>query len=77
MKFYFDRKLFTVLAVVFILMTVIGTLSHEYGHYLAAKLMGYDARINYGMTLLGDHPGKSMSRNQRFFLSWEGCYRRC
>jgi hypothetical protein len=29
------------------LMTVIGTLSHEFGHYGVARILGYEARINY------------------------------
>lgn len=31
-------------------MTVIGTLSHELGHYTAAKLIGNEAKINYAQT---------------------------
>jgi len=31
-------------------MTVIGTLSHECGHYAVAKYFGYDARIDYQST---------------------------
>lgn len=31
----------------FILFTIIGTLSHELGHWTAAKMLGFDARINY------------------------------
>ncbi|QYA24514.1 hypothetical protein G3I01_02985 [Gramella sp. MT6] len=30
------------------LFTVIGTLSHEYGHILAARSLGYDATLHYG-----------------------------
>jgi len=36
----------------FIVATIIGTLTHEGGHYLMAKLLGYDAEINYGATFL-------------------------
>jgi hypothetical protein len=42
-----DRKLFISLTATFILMTVVGTLTHELGHYSAARLLGYQASINY------------------------------
>lgn len=45
-----DKKLFTGLFFSFIAATIIGTLSHELGHYIVAKSQGYDARINYGAT---------------------------
>lgn len=47
---YFDLKLFLILTFSFIIMTVIGTLSHECGHYAVAKYFGYDARIDYQST---------------------------
>jgi hypothetical protein len=42
-----DFKLLIILTLAFILMTVIGTLTHELGHYTVSKLLGYEARINY------------------------------
>jgi len=45
-----DKKLFIGLFLSFIAATIIGTLSHEFGHYIVAKYFGYDARINYGAT---------------------------
>lgn len=45
-----DKKLFIGLFLSFIAATIIGTLSHELGHYIVAKYQGYDARINYGAT---------------------------
>jgi len=44
---FFDLKLFLILTFTFILMTVVGTLSHELGHYAVAEYLGYDARIDY------------------------------
>ena len=32
----------------FILFTVIGTLSHEYGHIIVAKFLGYETELHYG-----------------------------
>lgn len=43
----FDWKLFFLLVIGFILSTIIGTLSHESGHYLAAKSVGIDGEIHY------------------------------
>lgn len=45
--FKINLKAFVYLMLTFIAMTVIGTVSHELGHYSAAKLLGYDASINY------------------------------
>ena len=43
----FDKRLFILLGFAFIIATVIGTLSHELGHYIAAKSMGYKATVHY------------------------------
>ncbi len=43
----FDYKSFIFLTLTFILMTVIGTLTHELGHYSVSKYLGYEASINY------------------------------
>jgi hypothetical protein len=40
-------KLFIALAFTFILMTVIGTVTHELGHYTVARLTGNEATLNY------------------------------
>ena len=42
-----DYKAFIFLTLTFILMTVIGTLTHELGHYSVSKYLGYEANINY------------------------------
>ena len=47
-----DKKLFIGLFLAFFASTIIGTLSHELGHYIIAKHQGLDARINYGSTIL-------------------------
>ena len=38
------------LAIAFVLFTIIGTLSHEAGHWLAARTLGYKAELHYGST---------------------------
>jgi hypothetical protein len=37
-----------------ILLTVTGTLTHEFGHYIVARMLGYKAEIKYGMTTFYD-----------------------
>ncbi|WP_298154598.1 hypothetical protein [Flavobacterium sp.] len=58
----FDPKLFVCLTLGFIAATVIGTVSHECGHYIACRLMGFDAVVHYGMTT---HHGPRMPRTAR------------
>jgi len=45
-----DQRLFIWLFISFIAATVIGTLTHELGHYLVAESLGYDATLHYGST---------------------------
>jgi hypothetical protein len=45
-----DIKLFFYLTFGFIIATIVGTLSHEFGHYFVAKLFGFDCRINFAST---------------------------
>jgi hypothetical protein len=52
----FDTKLFFVLALAFVVATVIGTLSHEAGHAIVGKSMGYQTRIHYAYTTADDDP---------------------
>lgn len=40
-------RLFIYLVIAFIVASIIGTLSHEAGHYTIARLLGYNAEINY------------------------------
>lgn len=47
---FFDWKLFLFLSFSFILLVPIGTLSHEFGHYFSARILGYDAFIHYNRT---------------------------
>lgn len=46
----FQIRLFFLLSAGFILFTIIGTLSHEFGHYAAGKMLGHKASIHYGYT---------------------------
>lgn len=70
MTFTIDKRLLCYLIIGFVLATVIGTLSHECGHYVAIRLMGFKARINYGMTLFLD--SAKMSNRQVFWAILAG-----
>ena len=50
-------KLFLFLFLSFILFTVIGTLTHECGHYFAGKLVGISSTVHYSYTDLEEFPG--------------------
>lgn len=51
----FNYKLSILLILSFMLMTVVGTLTHELGHYTVSKLLGYEASINYQSSSHWDH----------------------
>lgn len=43
-----DIKNLIIFSLAFILFTAIGTVSHEYGHITAAKILGYETTLHYG-----------------------------
>ncbi len=45
------KKTFFRLTLTFILFTIVGTLTHECGHFVTAKYLGYSASIHYKYTL--------------------------
>jgi hypothetical protein len=50
MTIHLDWKLFAQLTAGFIAATVVGTVSHEFGHFAMAKFLGHDATLHYGYT---------------------------
>jgi len=48
MNISINIKSLLILIVVFILFTAIGTVSHEYGHIVIAKSLGYETKLHYG-----------------------------
>ena len=46
----FNKKLFFYLFIAFILATVIGTITHECGHYIVAKILGFGSELHYAST---------------------------
>lgn len=63
-----DVRLLTRLTVAFILCTVIGTLTHEFGHYLAAIAQGYNARVNFMSTNIYLTPNQHPMSAYEYFL---------
>ncbi len=51
----FDIKLFLLLAIAFIVSTIVGTVSHEFGHFTVAKYLGYSSNVSYGYTIWDDN----------------------
>ena len=72
MNFNCSKKLFLSLSLAFILMTIIGTISHEFGHFISAKILGFNSKINYGATSLENNPNKIMSEKEYFIFTLGG-----
>lgn len=53
MKFHIYPRLFVFLVFGFVFATIIGTQTHEYGHYIAAKFKGYKPVLHYQSVSLG------------------------
>jgi len=68
LQFNFDKQLFIWLFISFIIATVVGTLTHECGHYAIARYYGYETSISYGHTRLKD------TKNQPFLDSTRSKY---
>ncbi len=68
MLYKIDFKLLGLLIIGFVLATIIGTVSHEYGHYLVAKYYGYESAVHYGYTSMHHPLGvPKLTPLQRFF----------
>lgn len=65
-----DKRLFFILSVSFVFATVIGTLSHEFGHFILARIMGFHSTLHYAMTELGSN--KPMTVKQEFWIILAG-----
>jgi hypothetical protein len=48
MKLSFDTYYLFLFSIGFMLFTVIGAVSHEYGHIVVAKYFGYETTLHYG-----------------------------
>jgi len=69
----FDKTLFAYLVFGFIISTIIGTLSHELGHYIVAYFYGYKPHISYGYCVW-DLTSNKTEYNERdnFFITLGG-----
>ncbi len=70
-----EGKLLVKLIFAFIVFTIIGTLSHEFGHYFVAKFYGVDAKIHYGYTSFDPSSYEtlsSLSEKQRILITFGG-----
>ena len=54
LPFRFNVKLFLLLSLAFFISVIIGTVSHECGHYAVAKSLGYTSSIHYGYCIWDD-----------------------
>ncbi len=66
-----DKRLLLYLIPCFIVFTIIGTLSHEGGHYFAAKYFGYNAHIRYAFTHWEDKDTSKNSFMTSTYLNYE------
>ena len=48
LRFHILPKFLFVIIAAFILFTIVGTLSHEFGHIAVAEYFGYETKLNYG-----------------------------
>ena len=71
MDFVIDKRLLFYLILTFIITTIIGTVSHECGHYLAGKIMGFKVHLSYGMTTL-INSGKFMTNKAWLLFALAG-----
>ena len=63
-------KTFLILVIAFIAAIIVGTLSHECGHWIVAAFQGFDARISYGAKHYIGNP--EMSYAQSLWMSAGG-----
>jgi len=65
------KRLLLYLAISFFISTIIGTISHEFGHYITARLLGFRAHMSYGMVSFSNDY-KIMNPRQEFWLILAG-----
>ncbi|MFC7348771.1 hypothetical protein ACFQO9_18790 [Chryseobacterium zhengzhouense] len=71
--FRVDFKLFMYLAIAFIFTTALGTVLHEYGHFIAAEFLGITTKVHYGFTsFVIDENYRNLSKWDRFLITVGG-----
>jgi len=71
-NFKIDIQLLIYLIVAFIFATIIGTLSHEYGHFFAGKLIGLDTEVHYDYTSFANNNHIEINTFERILLTLGG-----
>jgi hypothetical protein len=71
MVWHINKRLLFILSFSFVIVIVAGTLLHELGHYMASRLMGFNAQISYAFTRLLPS-GKYMSLRQLYWFTIAG-----
>lgn len=69
MDFKNKLQLFFILLVIFIAFTIIGTLSHEFGHYFVAMKRGFDVKLHFDHVTWG---GREASKIDNFWIALGG-----
>jgi hypothetical protein len=59
-----EFRKFIILTFIFILFTPIGTISHEYGHIVVAKFLGYKTTLHYASMNWYSEDGKNKDANR-------------
>ena len=72
MKYSFSFSTFGYLIIAFFFTVIIGTLSHEMGHFLAAKLLGFSAELHYQSTSYSIPNNIEISQFQQIILTSGG-----
>ena len=69
----FDLRLFIILFFAFIVMTIIMTLTHEFGHFIAGILLGHDFTMNFeSIHYISPDPNKVLSWTENFWIAFGG-----
>jgi len=69
MKFDLEVNSFLPLTIGFILFTIVGTLSHEYGHIIVAEILGFDTDLHFASM---NWSGKTASSKEQFLITLGG-----
>jgi hypothetical protein len=65
----FNFKLFCCLSLGFLITVLVGTISHEAGHWLMAKVLGYNPHIHYSHT---SYSGEHINTKDRILIRLAG-----
>lgn len=61
--FFYEIKKSSLFIISIVCVVIFGTLSHEFGHYIMARLLGYEASFNYAHTIYVDKDNVEFVKN--------------